>query len=157
MVRADTCTQSFLWVIIFISYHSILLFGHTGVVSGLSLHGAKSLGISSVNSDAIGHVDVLTLGQALVVETSRPEEFLWPWWLILRISCWWRIKHQISEYWEHLSPSRVFQRMQLHIHRVVHLPIYAAVWRLLLMVLIDDRGAAFVSVCCISYVSCICW
>jgi len=53
-----------------------LLFGHTGVISGLSLHGAKSLGISSVNSDAIGHVDVLTFGQALIVETSRPEEFL---------------------------------------------------------------------------------
>jgi len=76
MVRADTCTQSFLWIIIFINYSSILLFGHTGVVSGLGLHGAKSLGISSVNSDAIGHVDVLTFGQALIVETSRPEEFL---------------------------------------------------------------------------------
>ena len=157
MVWANTCTQSLLWIVILIGRTSVLLLGDASVIGGLSLHGAKVLDVSSVNSDAIRHIDVLSFRQALIVETSRPEEFLWSRWLFLRVSCWRWIKHQISEHWEHLGPRRVLQRMKLHVHGVVHFSIYTAVWHFLLVVLVDDRGTAFMSVCWISYIPCICW
>ena len=76
MVRANTCTQSLLWIVILIGRTSVLLLGDASVIGGLSLHGAKVLDVPSVNSDAIRHIDVLSFRQALIVETSRPEEFL---------------------------------------------------------------------------------
>lgn len=76
MVGADTCTQSLLRVIILVLFACILLFGDACAIGGLGLHGAEVLNISPINPNAIRHIDILHFGLSIIVETSRPEEFL---------------------------------------------------------------------------------
>ena len=76
MVGADTCTKSFLRVIILIKSSCVFIFGDASAISGLSLHGAEVLNISSINSNTIRHIDILSFRFSLIIETSRPEEFL---------------------------------------------------------------------------------